>query len=172
MTLKAQDILVLLKLVTQRDEPWTYSQLAADLDLSSSQVHDAIRRIIRAGLALDENGHVRVNTRNLEEFLLHALRYMSVPERGPISRGMPTLTSAPPFASLFLDDKEAVVWPDPSGDVRGESLEPIHKSAPSAARRDAKLYELLVIGDALRAGRARERQVAAKELKKRLREYG
>jgi hypothetical protein len=172
MALKAQDILVLLKLVARRDEPWTYSQLATELDLSSSQVHAAVRRIIRSGLALDENGRVRVHIRNLEEFLLHALRYVYVPERGPTSRGMATLTSAPPFSAMFLDSSDPIVWPDPSGDVRGESLKPIHKSAPAAARRDPKLYELLVISDALRAGRARERQAAAKELKKRLREYG
>lgn len=172
MALKSQDILVLLKLVTLRDEVWTYDGLAAELDLSPSQVHTAIRRAIRSGLAIEVDDRIRVNIRRLEEFLVHALRYISVPERGPKSRGMATLTSAPPFASLFLSDDEPVVWPDPSGDVRGESLEPIHKSVPAAARRDPELYELLVIADALRAGRARERQAAMKELKKRLRKYG
>lgn len=172
MAIKAQDILVLLKLFTKRDETWTYSQLATELDMSSSQVHAAIRRIIRSGLALEKNGDVRVHTRNMEEFLLHALQYISVPERGPRSRGMATLTSAPPFASVFVGDEEPVVWPDPLGDARGDSLEPIYKSAPAAARRDSKLYELLVISDALRAGRARERQAAATELRKRLSEYG
>jgi hypothetical protein len=172
MALKSQDILVLLKLVTKRDEPWTYNGLAAELDLSPSQLHTAVRRAIESGLALEQDGRIRVITRNLEEFLVHALRYISVPERGPKSRGMATLTSAPPFAALFLADEEPIVWPDPSGDVRGESLEPIYKSAPAAARRDPKLYELLVIADALRAGRARERQAALKELKKKLEEYG
>lgn len=172
MALKAQDILVLLKLVAKRDEAWTYAQLGADLDLSPSQVHAAIRRILQSGLAVENNGHVRVNIRNLEEFLLHALRYLSVPQRGPKSRGMATLTSAPPFASVFLNDEEPIVWPDPSGDTRGESLEPIYKSAPAAARRDPELYELLVISDALRAGRARERQAAAEALNKKLSEYG
>lgn len=172
MALKAQDILVLLKLVAQRDELWTYAQFAAELDLSSSQVHAAVRRIIQSGLALAENGHIRIHSRNFEEFLLHALQYMSVPKRGPISRGMATLTSAPPFSSLFLSDEEPTVWPDPSGDLRGESLEPIHKSAPAAASRDPELYELLVIADALRAGRTREKQAAAKELKKKLGKYG
>lgn len=169
MALKTQDILVLLKLVVLRNEAWTYSQLATELDLSSSQVHAAVRRLIRSGLAIDENGHIRIHTRNLEEFLVHALRYLSVPEKGPKSRGMATLTSAPPFASQFINDGEPIVWPDPSGEVRGESLTPIYKSAPAAARRDPGLYELLVIADALRAGRARERQAAVKELKKKLR---
>ena len=75
-------------------------------------------------------------------------------------------------AAAFPDNQEPVVWPDPAGDARGESLEPIYKSAPAAARRDSELYELLVISDALRAGRARERQAAVKELRKRLRDYG
>jgi hypothetical protein len=56
--------------------------------------------------------------------------------------------------------------------MRGESLAPIYKSAPRAAQRDPELYELLVIADGLRAGRAREKQAAVKELKKKLRKYG
>jgi hypothetical protein len=85
---------------------------------------------------------------------------------------MATLTSAPPFAALFLSGEEPIVWPDASGDLRGESLAPIYKSAPKAAKSDPELYELLVIADALRAGRARERQAAVKELKKKLQKYG
>jgi hypothetical protein len=172
MAIKSQDVLVLLKLVAQGNESWTYNGLATELDLSPSQVHAAVRRAIESGLAHEADGRVRVNVRNLEEFLIHALRYLSIPERGPKSRGMATLTSAPPFAALFVNGDEPIVWPDPSGDVRGESLAPIYKSAPNAARRDPKLYELLVIADALRSGRAREKQAAVKELKKRLRNYG
>jgi hypothetical protein len=172
MAIKSQDVLVLLKLVAQGNESWTYNGLAMELDLSPSQVHAAVRRAIESGLAHEADGRVRVNVRNLEEFLIHALRYLSIPERGPKSRGMATLTSAPPFAALFVNGDEPIVWPDPSGDVRGESLAPIYKSAPNAARRDPKLYELLVIADALRSGRAREKQAAVKELKKRLRNYG
>ncbi len=66
MALKAQDIIVLLKLVTQRDEPWTYNGLAAELDLSSSQVHAAVRNAIDAGLAHERDGRVRIIARNLE----------------------------------------------------------------------------------------------------------
>ena len=82
------------------------------------------------------------------------------------------MTSAPPIAALFVDSDEQVVWPDSSGDIRGESLAPIYKTVPEAARNDPVLYELLVIADTLRAGRAREKRVAIKELKKRLRNYG
>ncbi|MDX1508211.1 MAG: hypothetical protein R3358_08015 [Woeseiaceae bacterium] len=172
MSLKSQDVLVLLKLVALGDEPWTYSSLAVDLGLSASQVHSAIQRALRSELAYEAGDQIRVHVRNLEEFLTHGMRYFLVPDRGAKSRGMATLTSAPPFAALFLDSDEPIVWPDPSGDVRGESLAPIYKTAPEAARNDPELYELLVIADALRAGRVREKQAAKKELKKRLRKYG
>ena len=127
---------------------------------------------LKSELAYQVDKRVRVHAQNLEEFLSHGLRYLVIPERGAISRGMATLTSAPPFAALFVAGENPIVWPDSSGDVRGESFSPIYKSAPSAARRDPELYELLVIADALRAGRAREKQATVKALKKKLQNYG
>ena len=38
-------------------------------------------------------------------------------------------------------------------------LEPLYKSVPRAARADAQLYEWLALVDAVRAGRAREREL-------------
>ncbi|MEG7523780.1 MAG: hypothetical protein M3H12_11860 [Chromatiales bacterium] len=48
---------------------------------------------------------------------------------------------------------------------------PLYKSAPGAAKRDPALYELLVLVDAIRGGRARERELAIKELRARLEQY-
>jgi hypothetical protein len=62
----------------------------------------------------------------------------------------------------------APVWPDPEGEVRGEELRPLYRSAPGAARKDPALYELLALVDAIRGGRARERNLAVEELKGRL----
>jgi hypothetical protein len=47
-------------------------------------------------------------------------------------------------------------------------LAPLYRSAPEAALRDPQLYELLVLVDAMRAGRARERKLASDELGRRL----
>ena len=52
--------------------------------------------------------------------------------------------------------------------MRGYSLTPLYPSVPAAAVRDAKLYELLALVDAIRDGRARERSLAAKEIHARL----
>jgi hypothetical protein len=66
----------------------------------------------------------------------------------------------------------APVWPDPEGEVRGESFSPLYKSVPRAARADHRLYELLVLVDAIRGGRSREREIAIWEISKRLRDFG
>ncbi len=172
MTLKPQDVLVLLKLVALGRSPWTYNELALELGMSPSEVHAATKRAVAAGLAVREENEVRPNIRNLEEFLLHGLRYYSVPERGARTRGIPTLTSAPPFEKNFTSSGEVSVWPDPDGELRGEAFSPLYRSVPKAARRDPRLYELLVLVDALRGGRARERELATSKIKERLRAYG
>jgi hypothetical protein len=44
----------------------------------------------------------------------------------------------------------------------------LYKTVPKAAVRDQKLYEMLVLVDAIRDGRARESELAIMELRKRL----
>jgi hypothetical protein len=51
---------------------------------------------------------------------------------------------------------------------RGHEFTPLYKTVPSAALKDKELYALLAIIDAIRDGRARERDLAIKELMKRL----
>lgn len=169
MILKPQDILVLLKLVAQGDRPWSYNGLAIELGMSPSEVHGAIKRAIAANLAVEIDRHIQPNFRNLEEFLVHGIRYVFIPERGEITRGIPTAHAASPLSDLIVPDQEPLpVWPDPEGEVRGTLFSPLYRSAPEAARKDQVLYELLALVDALRGGRAREREMAAKELTRRL----
>ncbi len=66
-------------------------------------------------------------------------------------------------------DDPIPVWPYAEGKQRGVSLKPLYKTAPMAALRDESFYELLVLADALREGRARERKIAENELHRRLR---
>jgi hypothetical protein len=107
-----------------------------------------------------------VNRHNLAEFALHGARYAFPPERLPVGPGVPTSHAAPAFAGVFADGHEPLVWPDAHGTVRGEGLLPLHPGVPGAALRDTGLYELLALFDALRAGRARERGMAATGLQK------
>jgi hypothetical protein len=70
----------------------------------------------------------------------------------------------------LLDATPIPVWPDVLGEKRGVALAPIHPSVPKALREnpDHSFYELLVLIDAIRSGRARERNIAATLLKGKL----
>ena len=172
MLLKPQDVLVMLKLVALGDRSWSYVPISIELGMSPSQVHSAVKRSLAAALAVHKYEKIVPNIRNLEELLVHGLKYVFVPDRGEMSRGMPTSYAAPPLADLFIPSSEPPpVWPDPEGEVRGMAFSPLYKSAPKAARMDPALYELLVLVDGIRAGRARERDIASKELRARLQEY-
>ena len=173
MNLKPQDIMFLLKLVAKGKQTWSFNKLAIELGMSASEVHAAAKRCLSARLAIKHDDMIIPNIRNLGEFLFHGLQYTFVPERGRLSRGMPTAHAAPPLDAQFVSDGEPPpVWPDPQGTIRGESFSPLYKSAPEAARNDVKLYHLLSLVDAIRGGRIRERAIAIKELQKELENYG
>ena len=172
MNLKPQDLLFLLKLVSIKGAPWTFNELAIELGMSPSEVHAAAKRAIMARLAIKDEASTRPNIRNLTEFLLHGVQYAFFPERGGMSRGLPTAHAAPPLIQSVSGGSEPPpVWPDATGDVRGESFVPLYKSVPVAARKDSKLYELLALVDAIRGGRARERELAKQQIQKELEQY-
>lgn len=157
MNLKPQDVLVALGAVLKPPALSPYLERAHQLGMSVSEVHAADKRLKSAGL-MSEGRPVRAA---LEEFLVHGLRYVFVPELGPVVRGTPTAHAGPGLSALIQDGEPPPVWPDPEGMVRGMSFSPLYRSVPEAARRDPLLYELLALTDALRAGRARERKLAA-----------
>lgn len=165
--LKPQDIVTLLKVYNCKGSHWTYSELAKSLDMSSSEVHAALKRCVTSGLYDGEQR--RVLKGPLLEFLVHGLKYAFPGQPGALVRGIPTAHSAEPLKSLLLvNSDEPYVWAFPSGGVRGQSIEPLYRSVPKAAQNDAELYELLSLIDALRVGRVREQRLAATELSKRL----
>jgi hypothetical protein len=170
--LKPQDVMVMLKLVALGQRPWSYSWLAEDLGMSPSQLHTAVQRALAAQLAVKKEDVITPHIRNLEEFIVHGLRYAFVAEIGRPSRGIPTSYAAPPLNKHFPESAEPPpVWPDAEGTVRGVAFSPLYKLAPQAARSDPALYELLTLVDAIRGGRARERSLAIKELGQRLAKY-
>ncbi len=54
------------------------------------------------------------------------------------------------------------------GTDRGQAVEPLYNSVAQVALKDQKLYELLTLVDAIRIGRAREKELARQELEKRI----
>jgi hypothetical protein len=106
---------------------------------------------------------------SLEEFLIHGVKYVFPPQRGGLTRGMPTGYAAPPLNSQIVQTTEhPPVWPYASGSVRGYAFFPLHKSVPIAAEKDVQLYQLLALLDAIRGGRTREALLAAQGIRDRL----
>lgn len=171
MALKPQDVYVALKLVAAasptRRAP--YSQLALELAMSPSEVHACVKRAQASHLLHGPGLHCRPNIAALEEFLVHGLKYVFPAERGELTRGVPTSYGAAPLRSLIAPGKDPIpVWPCETGKQRGVAFAPLYKTAPIAALRDPSFYEYLVLVDALRDGRARERKIAEIALHRRL----
>ncbi|MGP1679268.1 MAG: hypothetical protein ACTS6J_19205 [Burkholderiales bacterium] len=170
MILKPQDIVILLKLVAIGSEAWTFQRLAVELKMSQSEVHAGVRRAVAARLISDAAATSGQPLRAaLLEFLLHGVKYAYPPEHGALTRGVPTGYAAPPLNKVISDSIDPPpVWPYADGSVRGVAFTPLYPSVPAAALQDSRLYELLALVDAIRDGRARERNLATKELTSRL----
>lgn len=160
-TLKPQDLLVVLKLAIDRYAPRSYAALAEALAMSASEVHAAVARAIGCHLVEREGGELVVNRAALQDFVVHGLRFVFPAVTGPVTRGMPTGAAAPILRGRFGEvDALPMVWPDPEGEVRGVSLLPLYPTVPQASRNDPRLHDALALVDALRAGAAREREMA------------
>ncbi len=171
MNLKPQDVFVLLKLCSQRSSKRApYAQIAAQLEMSPSEVHSAVNRLQGSRLLHGADMGESPNRNAVEEFLIHGVKYSFPAERGELTRGIPTSYAAKPLNTMIkAGDDPPPVWPYAEGMVRGFALKPLYRSVPKAAMHDPTLYELLALLDAVREGRARERNIAEQELKKRIR---
>jgi hypothetical protein len=144
--------------------------MAAELSMSASEVHAAVKRAQKARLLHGPDLGYRPNRSAIEEFLVHGLKYAFPVEHGQMTRGVPTSYAAPPLKDLIANSGEPPpVWPYPTGPARGTSFEPLYRAAPKAALQDPVFYELLALTDAVRDGRARERKLAEQMLIDRIR---
>jgi hypothetical protein len=184
--LKPQDIVILLKILSTMalskdgSEILSQNRLAALLCMSASEVNAGIKRLILAGLLspviTDDPKNKRVfkpNRKACEECLISGVKYFFPVQLGPYSRGIATSYAAPILEEhLILGDDPIPVWPYGDGDKRGLALEPLYNSVPKSLAQfpDQLFYELLVLVDAIRSGRAREKNIAIQLLKEKL--YG
>ena len=166
--LKPQDVFVLLKLLTwQSSKPWRYGELAIALGVSQSEVHSAIKRAEFAGL-YDPLTRRPIRA-NFTEFLISGIRYIFPARAGKISVGVPTAHSMSPLKNKIVSGKtDTYVWPSRMGKTKGLAVEPLYPAVPGACIRDPKLHELFALVDALRLGRAREKELAKELLTERL----
>ncbi|HLB56557.1 MAG TPA: hypothetical protein VJK30_04435 [Coxiellaceae bacterium] len=180
--LKSQDIVILLKILSimtpVKDNPNEFlsqNKLATHLCMSVSEVNAGIKRLVLSRLLAPVSKNEKIIFLPVraacEECLISAVKYFFPVRLGEYTCGIATGYAAPLFAKLIVGGNDPIpVWPSATGNKRGVALEPLYRSVPNSLVQypDQFFYELLVLVDAIRSGRARERNLAAKLLREKI----
>jgi hypothetical protein len=170
--LKPQDCVVLIKILANPNIEWSQRQLSRVLSISLAEINGGIKRLNEAGLLRkNEDGAFSPNINAAEEFLISSIKFLFPAKLGEYTRGMPTSIAAPIFhEKIAIGNDPIPVWPDAFGEKKGVALEPLYHTIPKALHEnpDQSFYEFLVLIDAIRSGRPRERNLAIALLKEKL----
>jgi hypothetical protein len=165
ITLKPQDIALLIKLLLKKDCEWRQVDLAMELGISQGEIAKSLKRLVKAHLVDDK----RANQTASIEFLIHGFKYCFPVEHGPLAVGVPTAISAPVHKKMVVqNDDEIFVWPHSKGNKRGQLIIPLYPQLAEAALKDQDFYDLMATLEIIRCGRARERKLAEVFLIKRI----
>jgi hypothetical protein len=174
-TLKAQDVLVACKLFALGESSWTYTSVATAVEISVSEVHDALKRCRAAQLVVPMRDTEVVSKKHFYDLLVFAVPRIFYAVRGSLDMGWVTGAHLPTLLPEFdglrpgsLKDGLPLVWPDSKGTTRGETLLPIYPTVPEAARKDEALYEMLALLDVVRLGDHKYKKKAMELLAKRI----
>jgi hypothetical protein len=164
--MRPQDMVILLKILTYGDRPWSFSEIALSLQISTAEITMAMERNRVAGLVNQMKNSV--NKLALREFLIYGLKYVFPPQVGYSTRGIATAHSAPPVCDRIAKGNETYVWQYYKGTKRGSAIVPLYDKIPRFIEQEPALYEYLALVDVFRVGTGREVAIAVEELDKRL----
>lgn len=189
LMLKPQDIVILVKILSimtlpeqERSELLSQHKLALHLCISASEVNAGIKRLLQSRLlvemSIDKNASHSIKRRVFipvqaacEECLILGVKYFFPARLGAYSRGIATSYAAPSFEKKIILGQDPIpIWPYGEGDQRGLAIEPLYSSVPKAITQypDKVFYDMLTLIDAIRTGRARERNIAIQLLKEKI----
>jgi hypothetical protein len=163
--MKPQDLVVLTKLIAINDPDYTQMSLSQMLFMSQSEISSSISRSTYAGLLMNKGREV--NRKLFFDFIKYGLAVVFPQHPGAIVRGTVTAHSAPPL-DIEIVSEEKYVWPYAKGKARGQTIAPLYPTVPKAVLLDNNLYKLLALMDAVRVGRARERNLALELLEQHI----
>ncbi|OOG76492.1 hypothetical protein [Algoriphagus sp. A40] len=159
------DIVILMKLVALDNQPWQYRDLSSCLYISISEISESLNRSILAGLV--DQGSKKIRRNSLMEFIQYGFHYVFPQVPGALVNGIATAHSHPYYSSSIVS-QIPYVWPSPTGTIRGQAIQPLHKGVVKAVLKDEILYKLLASLDILRVGKVREINIALNELKSQI----
>lgn len=151
--------LSIVALIWSNNEVLTYEEMASLLDISASQAFRAAKAAQSVGLL---NAEIQARPVALHEVLIHVVKYVFPAKKGVEMRGQ--ITGAHVFENQANLSGPPWVWPKATGEQRGESIEPIHRSVVAYASRNQRFHQLFAAADLIRCGNARERAAGIKIL--------
>mgnify|MGYP006447555981 CR=1 FL=1 len=163
--MRPHDIAILLKIASKGKANWMMKDIAHELKISPGEISESLNRSVIGGLISSDKKTLKKLA--LLDFLKSGLRYVYPQHPGSMQRGVETAISAPPLNHEFINE-EKFVWPYGNGNTRGQAIEPLHPNTPEACLNDKKYYELMALTDAIRTGKAREKNMAFEMLKERV----
>lgn len=163
--IRPQDIVILLKITSLKQDTWQLSTLSESLHISISEISESLNRSKLAKLINDDKK--KVQKLNLLEFLEHGLKYVFPFQGLTLSRGIPTAVSHPEIQQNFISN-QIYVWPSKSGKVIGIGIEPLLPRISDFIEKDPELYKNLSLVELFRMGKIREQEFAIKQLKRSL----
>lgn len=95
----------------------------------------------------------------LLDFLIYGIKYVFPTRPNGVGRRLATAHSAFPIKDKIISNEE-YVWESPEGNLRGNTIEPLYKGLKSVVEKMPKLYESLVLTDAIRVGTPRVHKLA------------
>lgn len=165
--LQPVDLFLALKLAALDDPGASLRDLEEQLGISRSTLQLSMKRLVAHRIVQEAAGRRKLLRIGLRDLIESGARWIAPAHVGSFTLGLFTSHSAEPLASHLRGDPDPLVIPLPEGPDRGRAVTPIHPDAPVAAAGDDRLYRLLVITDAFRVGRGRDREVARIELRRR-----
>jgi hypothetical protein len=158
--------------LSKEEEGLDQASLAEELCLSPSQINYAIKRLLASRLLspvkIESEWKPTPFTQLCEEFLIHGFKFVFPPKFGSHLVGLPTAYAAPPLNKIIVAGNDPIpVWPAiGEGAIKGIELKPLYHCVPKSIIKfpDQYFYELLALLDALRSGRARERNIGAEKI--------
>ena len=137
-SLRPQDVLILAKLLTYSGGRRPISRMGAELSISASEIHGALKRLEQAHLIAND---CRPVLQAVEEFLVHGVKYAFPAEAWRRHARSTDLTRrrAAESDSIVASADLPPVWPYSDGSVRGVSLEPLPIGSRGCTSRSSPL---------------------------------
>jgi DNA-binding Lrp family transcriptional regulator len=161
--LKQQDIIILGKLITDKQWP-TQKEIAESIMLSQAEISHALKTL--DGVGLINLGMKKVNKLAVAEFIEHAVKYLYPIEKKGMGRGLAIGPSYSYFKNKVQSEDYNYVWPDSEGITKGVIVVPLLPNLSQSVKENEKLLLFLNIVEIFRGlGGVRHIQVAQKMLK-------